>query len=222
MASTGNSEGDRQAASPEVTRKLKAFWDARYADEEFAYGTAPNDFLVQMIDRIAPQGHVLCLADGEGRNGAWLAQQGRRVTSVDVSERGMQKARDLARRAGVTIDTATCDVTHYALGVAAWDAIVSIFLHLPPKPRRALHARCAAALKPGGTFIYEAYGHEQLRYGTGGPKEPELLPTLEDVLADLTGLRIEHRFAGTRAVHEGRLHHGVGYVVQIVARREAA
>ncbi len=220
MGQSDNRASGMQPAPPGPLQKLQAFWDARYADAEFAYGTAPNDFLVQMVDRIAPRGRVLCLADGEGRNGVWLAQHGRQVTSVDVSERGMQKARDLARRAGVAIDTLTCDVTRHELGAAAWDAIVSIFLHLPPKPRRALHARCAAALKPGGTFIYEAYGHEQLRYGTGGPKEPELLPTLEDVLADLAGLRIEHRFAGTRAVHEGRLHHGVGYVVQVVACRE--
>lgn len=205
---------------PGMLQKLQAFWDQRYATEEFAYGTAPNDFLVQMRSRIVDHGRVLCLADGEGRNGVWLAQQGLLVTSVDVSERGLRKARDLARRAGVTIDTVTRELTHYELDRAAWNAIVSIFLHLPPKARRALHARCLAALEPGGVFIYEAYGREQLRYGTGGPKEAELLPTLDDVLADLQGARIEHRFAGVRAVHEGRLHHGDGYVVQVVASKE--
>lgn len=209
-------------AREEMLRKLQAFWDERYAADEFAYGTAPNDFLVRMRGRIAPHGRVLCLADGEGRNGVWLAQQGLQVTAVDVSARGLDKARALAQRAGVHIDTAVCDVTRFDLGTAAWDAIASIFLHLPPQPRRALHRRCVEALKPGGVFLYEAYGLEQLRYGTGGPKEPELLPTLDDVLADLDGLAIEHRFADVRAVHEGRLHHGEGYVVQIVASKEDA
>jgi SAM-dependent methyltransferase len=206
----------------ETLRRLQAFWDARYAADEFAYGTAPNDLLVQMRGRIPAGGRVLCLADGEGRNGVWLAQQGLRVTSVDVSARGLDKARALAQRAGVRIDTAMCDVTRFDLGSAAWDAIASIFLHLPPQPRRALHRRCIEGLKPGGVFLYEVYGLEQLRYGTGGPKEPELLPALDDVLADLDGLTIEHRFAGVRAVHEGRLHHGDGYVVQVVATKEDA
>lgn len=204
----------------QTLRKLQAFWDARYAAEAFAYGTAPNDFLVQMRGRIAARGRVLCLADGEGRNGVWLARQGFQVTSVDVSARGLDKARALAREGGVDVEAVVCDVTRFDLGTAAWDAIASIFLHLPPKPRRALHGRCVTALKPGGVFIYEAYGLEQLRYGTGGPKQPELLPTLDDVLADLHGLTIGHRFAGVRAVHEGHLHHGDGYVVQVMAVKE--
>jgi SAM-dependent methyltransferase len=151
----------------------------------------------------------------------WLAQQGMQVTSVDVSERGLRKARELAQQAQVAIETTVADVTRFDLGIERWDAIVSIFLHLPAKARRALHARCLAALKPGGVFIFETYGREQLRFSTGGPKEAELLPVIEDVLDELQGLRIEHQFAGTRAVHEGHLHHGVGYVVQVVATREA-
>jgi SAM-dependent methyltransferase len=205
-----------------TTQRLQAFWDERYASDEFAYGTAPNDFLVQMSGRLRRGGRVVCLADGEGRNGVWLAQRGMMVLSVDVSERGLCKARELAQRAQVKIQVAVADVTRFDLGVDRWDAIVSIFLHLPRKARRALHARCLAALKPGGSFIFEAYGREQLRYGTGGPRQPELLPELADVLEDLQGLRIEHQFAGTREVHEGRLHSGMGYVVQVVASRQAS
>jgi SAM-dependent methyltransferase len=201
-------------------QRLQAFWDERYSSDEFAYGTAPNGFLVQMAARIRSGGRVLCLAEGEGRNSVWLAQRGMQVTAVDVSGRGLRKAQEFARQAQVTIETVLADVTRFDLGVDRWDAIVSIFLHLPPKTRRALHDRCLAALKAGGVFIYEAYGHEQLRYGTGGPKEPELLPTFEDVLDELRGFRIEHRFAGTREVQEGRLHNGPGYVVQMVAAKE--
>jgi SAM-dependent methyltransferase len=165
---------------------------------------------------------VLCLADGEGRNGVWLARQGMQVLAVDVSERGLRKARELAQKVQVTIETAVADVTRFDLGTARWDAIVSIFLHLPAKARRALHGRCLAAMKPGGVFIYEAYGCEQLRFDTGGPKEIELLPTLDDVLDELRGLAVEHQFAGTREVQEGRLHRGEGYVVQVVARKDAS
>lgn len=208
-------------ARSSALQRLQAFWDQRYASDGFAYGTAPNDFLVQMAPRIRAGGRVLCLAEGEGRNAVWLAQQGLQVTAVDVSERGMRKAMALARRVRVAIDCVVADVTRFDLGVERWDAIVSIFLHLPPKPRAALHARCFAALKPGGVYLYESYGSEQLRFGTGGPKEPELLPTLADVLGELHGFCIEHRFEGVRDVREGRLHFGEGYVVQVVAAKEA-
>jgi len=195
---------------------LRAFWDERYAAEDFAYGTEPNDFLRQHCGAIRPGGKVLCLADGEGRNGVWLATQGFDVTSVDVSERGLEKARSLAQRCGVAIRTVAADVTAFELG-QGWDGIVSIFLHLPAAVRERLHQRCMAALAPTGVFLYEAYGHEQLRFNTGGPREPRLLPQLEEVLAELQDHRIQHQFAGTRLVQEGPLHHGEGYVIQVVA-----
>jgi SAM-dependent methyltransferase len=207
-------------AAPTPQQKLAAFWDERYAPEAFAYGTEPNDFLVHMAARIAPGGRVLCLADGEGRNGVWLARQGFRVTSVDIAANGLAKARQFAQQAGVQIETVCVDVTQYDFGAGAWDAIVSIFLHLPPKARRLVHGRCVTALATGGVFIFEGYGTEQLRYGTGGPKEPDLLPGLADVVADLDGLRIDHSYEGTRSVVEGALHHGEGWVVQVAATKE--
>ena len=111
------------------------------------------------------------------------------------------------------------------LGERRWDAIVSIFLHLPAADRRALHRRCVAALRPGGLLIFEAYAPEQMALATGGPRDIELLPTLAAVEADFDGLAditIEHRFSGVRAVIEGSLHRGDGHVVQLIARRLAA
>lgn len=201
---------------------LQRFWNERYAGVDYAYGTAPNDFLVAMLPPLPAGAAVLCLADGEGRNGAWLAGRGLAVTSVDVAEQGLAKARALASRAGVPLTTVHADVTTHALGSACWDAIVSIFLHLPAAPRRALHRRCAEALKPGGWFLFECYGPGQRARGTGGPKDTALLPALDEVLADfdgLAGLRIVHRHAGVRPVHEGTLHHGDAEVVQLVLQR---
>jgi SAM-dependent methyltransferase len=201
--------------------KLKAFWNSRYAKagDEFVYGTEPNAFLVRASGRIPERGNVLCLADGEGRNSVWLARQGFRVSAVDVSEEGVAKALALAQRSGVTIDAKVADVTRHDFGSGAWDAIVSIFLHLPAKPRHAVHRRVVDALRPGGVFVYEAYGPEQPGYGTGGPPESELLHPLDDVLADVAGCAIEHAFAGVRTVLEGRAHRGDGYVVQVIARK---
>ena len=159
-----------------------------------------------------------------GRNGAWLAAQGLAVTSVDLSDRGLAKAQALAARQGATLDTVHADVTTFELGSARWDAIVSIFLHLPAAQRCALHRRCVAALRPGGVFVLECYGPGQLARGTGGPREAALLPSLDEVLADFDGLQdvhIEHRHAGVRPVHEGTLHHGDAEVVQLRLRRAA-
>lgn len=206
----------------DTANRLQAFWNQRYAGADFAYGTAPNDFLVSCLAKLPPGGRVLCLADGEGRNGVWLAQQGFQVTSVDIADAGLRKARRLADHAGVTLATVHADVTRFDLGQGAWDAIVSIFLHLPAPARRALHARCAAALKPGGVLVYEAYTPQQVAFASGGPvKEPELLVTLEEVEAEFRGCTVEHRFSGVRRVVEGSLHHGDAHVAQLVARRPA-
>ena len=137
----------------------------------------------------------------------------------------MRKARALAERAGVALQTVQGDVTAFELGRDRWDAIVSIFLHLPAKARRALHRRCVDALRPGGLFVFEAYSPEQLAFGTGGPKEIELLPTLADVEGEFAACQdatIEHRFSGVRHIVEGPLHSGDGHVVQLVVRRKSS
>ncbi len=214
---------DKPAGPPQ--ERLRAFWNERYAADGYAYGTAPNEFLVQCLPRLRslpPRATVLCLADGEGRNGVWLAGQGFEVTSVDIAEAGLRKARALAERAGVRLHTLEGDVTKLALEPARWDAIVSIFLHLPAKPRRALHQRCVAALRPGGLFVFEAYSPEQLALRTGGPTEVALLPTLSELEEDFAGCAdalIEHRFSGVRHIVEGPLHNGDGHVVQVVVRK---
>lgn len=206
--------------SDPVTR-LKAFWNSRYAKvgDGFFYGTGPNTFLAASVAALPPGGTVLCIADGEGRNSVWLAKRGFRVSAIDVAEEGVAKARALAAREGVTVDASVADVTRFDYGTARYDAVVSIFLHLPAKARRATHRRIVEALKPGGVFLYEAYGPEQLSYGTGGPPEQALLHSLDDVLADFEGCTIEHEFSGVRTVEEGHAHHGEGHVVQVIARR---
>ena len=111
---------------------LAEFWNARYAEQHYVYGTEPNEFLVAQLPRLQalPAGApVLCLADGEGRNSVWLARQGFAVTAVDVAEQGLQKARALAAQQGVTLTTLCADVTQFDLGNRRWGAIVSIFLH---------------------------------------------------------------------------------------------
>lgn len=192
-----------------------SMWDARYARDEYVYGTAPNDFLASVAHRIPP-GPVLCLGDGEGRNGTHLAGLGHEVTSVDASAVGLAKARSLAEARGVRLHTVHVDLADYAIDPGAWAGIVSIFLHLPPALRARVHAAAVAGLRPGGVFVLEAYTPDQLRYGTGGPREPELLMTRAALERELQGLDLEIAQELTRTMAEGLVHHGDSAVVQVL------
>lgn len=193
-------------------------WDERFSAPEYVYGTAPNDFLAQAASSI-PGGPVLSIGDGEGRNGVFLAERGHAVTSVDASAVGLAKARRLAAERGVTIDTVEADLAVYAIAPAKYSGIVSVFCHLPRALRQRVHAQVVTGLAPGGVFVLEAYTPAQLALGTGGPKDPEMLPTLDDLRAELTGLTFEHALECERDIQEGVLHSGRSAVVQVVARR---
>jgi hypothetical protein len=191
-------------------------WDERYSAETYAYGKQPNDFLLHSYKRIPP-GCVLCLAEGEGRNGVFLAQQGFQVLAVDASSVGMAKAQRLAQEKGVQLETRVADLNDFAIEPDSWDGIVSIFCHLPPPLRRRLHRQVVQGLRPGAVFILEAYTPEQLTYNTGGPPVAELTMRLAEVREELAGLEIRHGVELVREIHEGEYHNGSGAVLQIVA-----
>jgi SAM-dependent methyltransferase len=193
-------------------------WEDRYGSDEFLYGTEPNDFLADSVADLAP-GDVLCLADGEGRNGVYLATLGHRVTSVDLTRAGMAKAAQLAESHGVELTTVVADLADYDLGTQRWDLIVSIFAHTPPPVRRRIHAALAGALRPDGRFVLEAYTPDQIGRGTGGPPVPELTMTLDGLREELTGLDLELGRELVRPVVEGSGHTGDGAAVQVIARQ---
>lgn len=193
-------------------------WESRYGGDDFLYGTEPNGFMADAVADLGP-GDVLCLADGEGRNGVHLASLGHRVTSVDLTEAGMAKAARLARERGVELTTVVADLADHDLGTQRWDLIVSIFAHTPPAVRRRVHGALATALRPGGRFVLEAYTPDQIGRGTGGPPVPELTMTLDGLREELAGLDIELGRETVRPVVEGSGHTGDGAVVQVIARR---
>lgn len=196
---------------------MKATWEGRYgASEQYLYGTEPNDFLRQAAADLPP-GDVLCLADGEGRNGVFLAEAGHRVTSVDLTESGLAKAASLAADRGVELTTEIADLATYDLGTDRWDTIVSIFAHTPPRIRARVHGAVARALRPGGRLILEAYTPDQVGRGTGGPPLPELTMTLDGLRQELVGMRLEWATETVRSVVEGPGHTGDGAVVQVIA-----
>ena len=193
-------------------------WEERYGVDDYVYGTAPNGFLAEHVTDL-PVGNVLCLAEGEGRNAAFVASTGRRVSSVDLTDAGVAKTLRLAAERNVSVDAAVGDLAEFDLGVERWDAVVSIFAHMPSAVRTDLHRRVVASLRPGGVFLLEAYTPDQIGRGTGGPMSDDLTMTLAGLRRELGGLEFEHGEELVREVVEGTHHTGIGSVVQVIARK---
>lgn len=194
-------------------------WDDRYAEPGWAYGDEPNDH-VRACSSLVPPGPVLCLAEGQGRNAVFLARSGHAVTAVDLSEVGLTRARALAAARGVPLTTIQADLATFDFG-ADWAAIVAIFAHVPPAIRRRMHREVVRALRPGGIYLAEAYTPAQIAAGVGGPKDPALCWTADDLREELAGLAFVVLQEGTRVVDEGAYHRGPAHTVQVIARAPA-
>ena len=196
-------------------------WDERYAEDGFAFGTEPNDFLRDVAERL-PKGRTLCLGDGEGRNGVFLAQLGHDVVTVDLSPVGVVKARRLATERGVEIDARVADLETFEFEPESWDLIVSVFCHLPPALRHKVHSSVPSALRRGGCFVLEAYRAANIGRGVGGPQNDEMTVELEDIVHDLgatNGMTIEVGREIEREIVEGKYHNGMSATTQVLARK---
>lgn len=190
-------------------------WDERYSESGYIYGTAPNAFLVSVVERL-PLGRILMLAEGEGRNAVYLASLGYQVTAVDGSAVGLRKAAELARQRGVAITTIIADLAGFRIEPGLWDGIVSCYCHLPPAIRVPLHRQVVSGLRPGGVLVLEGFSQEQLAYDTGGPKSLDMLLELDQLKQELSGLEFQHAVTLERDVKEGRGHTGIASVVQLL------
>jgi SAM-dependent methyltransferase len=198
------------------------FWDDRYSESGYAYGTMPNLFLTQQKHRFSPEMKALMVGDGEGRNGVWLAQQGLQVLSVDLSSIGLEKARKLAVKQGVQIQTECADLTIRNWLQAEYDLVVAIFLHFAPEVRQRMHQSMLRALKPGGLLILEAFDRVQLQYqreyNSGGPKIPEMLYDSATLQQDFVNGDILELTETVTELHEGQYHDGRAAVVRMLCR----
>ena len=198
-------------------------WNERYNEVEYVFGTEPNDFLRDEFRKITSGGRVLCLAEGEGRNAVFLAQQGYQVTAMDMSEVGLNKALKLAQDRGVDIITQVADLADYEFGEAKWDGIVAIWAHLPKAVRQRVYAQIAPALKPNGVFILEAYTEQQLNMdAVGGPPatQKERFGSLAVLRSELAELEEITGIEKQRMISEGKRHQGLSAVVQFIAKKK--
>lgn len=195
-------------------------WQSRFAATDYVFGTKPNAFLKAEAHRLKPGMKVLCIADGEARNGVFLAEQGMQVTSQDFSPNAQTKARALAEKRGVTLNFVLADITEYDWPDGTYDAVVGIFFQfLAPDARDDVFRGIRRAVRPGGLILIEGYTPNQLDYGTGGPKQRENLYTealLQEAFGDLNAREIR---AYDSEVQEGAGHSGMSALVDLVARR---
>lgn len=194
------------------------FWNTRYAAPGFAYGTEPNAFLVSQKHLLKPGMKALAVADGEGRNGVWLAQQGLDVLSVDGSAVGLRKAQELAMSRHVSIRAELADLTKWKWPEHEFDIIAAIFIHFMPEFRVPMHAKMLRALKPGGVLIMEAFTPKQLQYKTGGPPVKEMLYTADMLRQEFSEGEILQLEETLTDLSEGPHHRGTASVVRLVLK----
>ncbi len=203
-------------------KDAQAHWNARFAGEDYHFGTAPNVFLAFQESLLRPGSSALCVADGEGRNSVWLARHGLRVTAFDISPVGVEKARRLAREAGVEVDYRVADINRWDWDAAAYDLVVVIFIQfLAPAERTRVFEGIARAVAPGGYLVMQGYQPRQVEYGTGGPPIPENMYTealLRDAFRDL---EILHLAEHDDVLDEGPRHRGMSALIDLVARKPA-
>lgn len=194
-------------------------WNERFKEEKYVYGTDANKFLQEIQSKITVSGDALAIAEGEGRNAVFLAEQGLNTTTWDYAESGLAKTRKLAESRGVTVDTRLVDLEHAVWEKNRWDEVVCIFGHFPKEIRTSTLQGVKEALKPGGYFITEVYSVYQLPYKSGGPRDIDFLYRPEEFLEPFSGWHIPHFFMGETERFEGDLHNGLCHVIQLVAQK---
>lgn len=200
---------------------MKNTWDQRYDRKDYYYGTEPNFFLASQKDLFFKNAKVLCLAEGEGRNAVFLSKLGCCVTAIDSSQVGLNKLKLLALENNVEIVTICADLKNFEIKKDEWDFVISIWCHIPSELRRKLHSTVAHNLKENGYLILEAYTPDQIPLKTGGPTDPDLLPTQNLLKEELLGLNIKIARELIRPIYEGIGHQGNSAVVQIIAQKDS-
>jgi SAM-dependent methyltransferase len=201
--------------NPELAR-----WQQRFAAPGYVFGTEPNLFLKAHAHLLRQGENALAIADGEGRNGVFLAEQGLDVLSVDFSPLAQEKARKLAKERGVTLRVEQADIVAWDWPNAAFDVVAAIFFQFSAPPEREkIFAGIKKTLKPGGLLLLEGYGPKQIEYKTGGPSDLSRLYTralLQDAFGEFSALDIREYDTELR---EGERHAGLSALIDLVGRK---
>ncbi len=200
-----------------------ARWDERYSNEEFAYGTAPNNYLKEQLQKLNPAS-ILFAAEGEGRNAVYAATLGWQAAAFDISAEGQKKAQQLANANRVQIDYRVGELDTLGFVPTQFDAIALIYAHFPATVKSAMHRSLDTYLRSGGVVIFEAFSKKHLDYVTkneqvGGPKDLAQLFSIEEVQADFANYDFTELAETEIELNEGAYHNGTGSVIRFVARK---
>ncbi len=203
---------------------MKDKWNQRYAEPEFAYGTYPNLFFKESLNKYQPTGDILMAADGESRNGVFAAKTGLSVYSFDISEEARNKALQLASEEKVSLHYEVGDFMELSVSRKSYDAAGLIYAHFPPHLISPYHQKIDQLIKPGGLVILEAFSKNHLPLRTqnpsvGGPDRLDLLfdiPSIKRDFSDFEPLVLEEVEI---ELQEGKYHNGKGKVIRFVGRK---
>ena len=197
----------------------QAMWDKRFSTPDYVFGEEPNAFLVSQAARLG-MGHALALADGEGRNSVWLAQQGFSVDAFDFSVPAIDKAKALAEKHQVSVHFIHSDWQSFDWKPAHYDLVAGVFFQFAgPDERAELFEKIKQCLKSGGVLLIQGYGKNQLTYNTGGPGKLDHLYD-EDLLRQaFAGFEVQVCETYETIITEGAGHSGMSALLGFVARK---
>lgn len=195
---------------------MKDFWNKRYTEDSFAYGTLPNAYMKQELDKLAP-GSLLLPAEGEGRNATYAASKGWDVVAFDYSSAAQKKALQLSEKTGLSLDYQVMDVLNFHSS-KKFDVVGLCYAHFPVDIRANAHLHLLQFLKPGGVVIFEAFSKTQLGKASGGPKNEEMLFSIQEIKKEFKGLDFEFLEEITVYLNEGEYHQGEASVIRFVGK----
>ncbi|PIB28843.1 class I SAM-dependent methyltransferase [Maribacter sp. 4G9] len=198
---------------------MKDFWNQRYAEESFAYGTEPNQFFKKELN-ILEQGSLLLPAEGEGRNALYALQKGWETSCFDYSEPARKKALDLIAPFGFDVDYQISDVLDYTSS-KQFDVLGFSYAHFPQEIRLKAHQHLITFLKPGGKVIFEAFAKSQLGKASGGPKNVEMLFSIAEIKEEFKGISFSYLKELTTYLKEGLYHQGEARVIRFIGTKRA-
>lgn len=206
-----------------MTNSWTQRWDDRYSNEEFAYGTAPNNYLKEQLKKLNP-GSILFPAEGEGRNAVFAAKSGWKTEAFDISTEGKNKALKLAEINNVTINYQVGELESLNYHAEQFDALALIYAHFPAEIKSAIHKQLDKYLRKGGIIIFEAFSKKHLEYlakddKVGGPKDVESLFSIEEIKADFPDYEIIELMEKEIELNEGLFHNGKGSVIRFVGKK---
>ncbi|WP_369903336.1 class I SAM-dependent methyltransferase [Bacillus manliponensis] len=191
-------------------------WHERFKCKEYWYGEEANIFIQQQASQLEKSQNVIAFAEGEGRNAVFLATRGHEVTAIDYAESGLQKTKALAQKYGVDVHTKKVDLLADNVPHEEYDAAIMVFGHFHKDDQKAVFDKMKHTVKPGGIIMLEVYSKSQMDYGTGGPKDIDMLYDPSDILTWCEGHKVIHFFYGEQERVEGKGHTGLAHVIQLV------